>query len=51
MPKNGLYDLQFGHNMYYDGFNQLKKNQQNLSIFFYFFAENWHFFKFLGPFF
>ena len=25
MPKNGINDLQFGHNMYHDGYNQLKK--------------------------
>ena len=31
MPKNGLNDLQFEHNMYHGGFNQFNKNRQNLS--------------------
>ena len=32
-PKNGLNDIQFGHNMYYDDFNRFQKNWRKMLIF------------------
>ena len=48
MSKNGLYDLQFGHNMYYDGFNQFKKKSAKFVNFFLFFCRKLAFFQIFG---